>query len=204
MDTDWRFGALSGEYSLLEGARWGASMLGNVSYADSNSEVGKCGTKDVAAARSTAGEWLLGARVEFDGGTESGAFSPRVGVDARRPFGDVKDDLAYDFVGGLAFGRASGGLSFDMEGKTQLNDVTHRRDALSGRLRYTSGGISSSWRTEMGMEDGSRNGLTHRWELGYTGEWGINSLGTNVYVERVGAAATESALGLGAEFRLNF
>ena len=204
VDVDWLFGSLSGEYSLLERAGWGASVLGNVSYADSRSDAGECISGKLPETRGTAGEWLLGARLEFDGGTEHDDFNPRIGFDARRAFGDVKDDLAYDFVGGLVFGRVYEGLSFDVEGKTQLNDIIHRRDAISGRLRYTRGGVSSSWRTELGMEDGSRLGLTHRWELGYAGVWGVSSLGTKLYVEQRNAAAAASALGIGAEFWFNF
>ena len=211
-DVNWRLLAGSTEYALLSTRTWGAALVGEAHYTNSDTDALTCvntegdnAGKEVNLPEVTAsgGEWLVGGRVYYNGATHGHTFAPRIGIDARRPFGDLKDDLAYDLVGDLSFGAVLGdGLSFRLEGKTQLNDTAHQRDALSGRLDYARGAFRSSLQTNAQLEGGERRGLSHRWELGYAGIWGANTLGGNLYVERQHSG--EGATNVGAEILFDF
>ena len=208
-DSDWRFGAASGEYAFWKSQQWAANVVGDVSYASSDVDAAQCedGRVRLPEITSSVGEWVFGGRLAYNGDAAAVAprhgafsFSPQIGVNARRFLGDLKDDVAFDLVGALSFRADTGGgsgLTFHLEGKTQINSTANQRDSFSGRVDYASGNLRSSLRTN--VADGGA-WLSHRWELGYASVWGINTLSGKLYIEREDSAATN----IGAEIYFRF
>ena len=160
MDVEWLFGGLSGELKVYESDYWTTSIVGDVSYGNSESDAGNCeGSIDALAATSGGGgEWLLGGRARGQAEVGGGmAFSQWFGMDARQLFGDVDDELAYDVSSGLSFGWAEIGLQFDVEGRVQWNETAHRRNSFGGGVIYKRGNYRSSFRTIMNNGNGVGN-----------------------------------------------
>ena len=206
MSADWMFGLAAGELAFIESNHWNASGLANLVYSRSRIGQGAC-SNDVAVkipgADAVSGEWALGGRVGYRSSDSEYSVRPHIGINMRRPFGDLTDDLTYDVVGGVSFGGKH--LVFDVEGRQQLTKTTHQRNSFSGQVKYHRGGVISSWRTEWEAARGAGAGevrqLLHRWEVGYADDWGLNTIGTKLYVESPIGGSGNS---YGAEMRLTF
>ena len=147
---------------------------------------------------AAGGEFLFGGRAAYRGVGFGGAyFAPRVGLDARKLFGDASDDLAYDLSGALTFGRENSVLSFDVEGRWQVNDTTaHQRNSVGAQVSYRRGSVQSSLRTRAERKEEDALRLSHRLEFGYAEARGGNNLGGNLYVERaIGEQSPGTAVG---------
>ena len=211
MDVEWLFGGVSGEYQILAADKWESSLLGDISYGNSETEAGQCGNSGerLPATSGSGGEILFGGRVSYHEEQNGSYVSPRLGLDARKLFGDVDDDIAYDVSGGISFGWSNIGLLFDIEGSWQWNETAHQRKSFGGRLSYQRGALRSSLRTVLnsngGIGAGESNtaGLSHRLEFGYTGKRGNAKINSNVYVERP-AGTKEPGAELGAEVSFGF
>ena len=217
MDVEWLFGGVSGEYQIFAADKWETSLLGDISYGNSESEAGKCdGGTELLATSGGGGEFLFGGRVSYREEQNGSYVSPRIGLDARKLFGDVDDDVAYDINGGLSFGWANIGLLFDIEGSWQWNETAHQRKSFGGRLSYQRGAYRSSLRTIMNSgggiggsgnggiaSEGGAAGMSHRLEFGFTNQNGNAKINSNLYVERPAATENPDAK-LGAEISFGF
>ena len=184
------YGGLSSELNLFSSGNFQTAANGNLSYSKGGIGSGQC--KDNSAVfpeiNGNTGEWQTGGRVSYRVDNDNLIIVPHLGGEARRYFGDFKDNVAYDVVAGFSVGNdGASNNTFSIEGRRQVNKTAHSRQNINLQFSYQRGAYTASVRS---LYD--KNQPSQRWTITYRDKDYMDIWGSEWYIER---ATNKSSFG---------
>ena len=181
--NNWYFGNLGGEMSMFSTQHWGLNLHGNIRHSRNEMESGVCDRQNTNSLTLFAFSAIKADNSEASGGMRLNFGHKNIQVFAlanlRKPFGDYRDDVAYD--GGGGFHTEQGPFHLRLEYRKQLNDNTqHKRESVNGSVEWLYDNWSSHWTAGL---DNQTLEMHNRWQLQHQTQRGVAAFNSGVYWE---------------------